>query len=312
VPPPQASAGAPAPAIPQAVERAVASHFDDPRAALAAAFGVFLSAAVDDPLIKAIVSGEGGDGLLALVTTHGGPVLQRATERLAAFLAVGWPQVPLSEAQVLAECVVRLAISHAALPSGPADLTAAAVARVLGPYVDRLLTEASDGAPSLRRRRVARQHDKRRRQQSLRSERAHERRGLWGDDAGPGRMHVQLASQVGQCRSHQCRATPEVDELPTGKDLPRGQRDGSLISQVQRGCHDVRRRRYVIDRADDCEVRQRRKQSAMYLAVAVEMRGRWHQAQACTPGRDVDDPNPQKMGGRRRLQESFPDRFQHV
>ncbi|MCW2746008.1 MAG: Transcriptional regulator, TetR family [Mycobacterium sp.] len=131
-----------------AVERAVASHFDDPRAALAAAFDVFLSAAADDPLIKAIVSGEGGDGLLALVTTHGGPVLQRATERLAAFLAVGWPQVPLSEAQVLAECVVRLAISHAALPSGPADLTAAAVARVLGPYVDRLLTEASEGPPS--------------------------------------------------------------------------------------------------------------------------------------------------------------------
>jgi AcrR family transcriptional regulator len=126
-----------------AVERAVAAHPDHPRRALAAAFDVFLTAAADDPLVRTIVSGDGSDGLLALVTTHGGPVLESATERLAGFLAAAWPRLALSDAHLLAESVVRLAISHAALPSGPAPLTAEAVAEVLGPYMDEALARAA-------------------------------------------------------------------------------------------------------------------------------------------------------------------------
>lgn len=125
-----------------AVEHAVTSNADDPRAALAAAFDVFLTAAADAPLIKAILSGDGTDELLALVTTHGGPVLERATERLAALLDGNWPQVPVEDTRLIAECVVRLAISYAALPAGPAHLTAASVARLLGPYVDLVLARS--------------------------------------------------------------------------------------------------------------------------------------------------------------------------
>ncbi|MBA2763196.1 MAG: hypothetical protein H0U42_00720 [Thermoleophilaceae bacterium] len=38
---------------------------------------------------------------------------------------------------LLAESVVRLAISYATLPKGPATMTAASVARLLGPYLER-------------------------------------------------------------------------------------------------------------------------------------------------------------------------------
>ncbi|HEV7466821.1 MAG TPA: TetR family transcriptional regulator [Candidatus Dormibacteraeota bacterium] len=122
-----------------AVESALSSRAADPRAALVAAFEVFLGAAAGHPLIRAIVSGDGNDGLLALVTTQGGPVLGLATERLAALLAASWPQLDAARARLVADCLVRLAISHAALPGGTAEATAAAVGEVLGPYLERVV-----------------------------------------------------------------------------------------------------------------------------------------------------------------------------
>ena len=121
------------------VQAAIAEHRDDPTAALAAAFETFLGAAAENPMVRAIVSGEGADDLLPLVTTQGEPVLARATERLGAFLEANWPQVGAEQAQLLAECTVRLAISYAALPSSPAGMTGASVAALLGPYVDQAL-----------------------------------------------------------------------------------------------------------------------------------------------------------------------------
>ncbi|HEY2705890.1 MAG TPA: TetR family transcriptional regulator [Candidatus Dormibacteraeota bacterium] len=122
-----------------AVEAAVTARAPDPRAALTAAFEVFLGAAAGHPLIRAIVSGDGNDGLLALVTTQGGPVLGLATNRLAALFTASWPQLEAARARLVADCVVRLAISHAALPGGPADATAATVGEVLGPYLEQVV-----------------------------------------------------------------------------------------------------------------------------------------------------------------------------
>ncbi len=121
------------------VEAAVRAHLDEPARALSAAFDAFLAAAADDPLVRGIVSGESGGELLPLVTTQGQPVLEHATERLAAFLGEGWPAMAPEQAQLLAECVVRLAISHAALPSGPAGMTADSIATLLGPYLEGVL-----------------------------------------------------------------------------------------------------------------------------------------------------------------------------
>lgn len=123
------------------VEGAVEDNLHDPATAIAAAFDVFLTAAADNPLVAAVVSG-GDDSLLPYVTTQGEPVVAQATERLAAVISAGWPRVDKQAIDLLAECVVRLAISFAALPTGPAGITADSVATLLGPYLERLVAEA--------------------------------------------------------------------------------------------------------------------------------------------------------------------------
>lgn len=122
-----------------AVRETILENRADARRAVEAAFALFLRAAAERPLIRAIASGDGSDGLLALVTTDGGPVLGIATENLADVMHTGWPQASAADTRLLAETVVRLAISHAALPTGAPEDTAAAVARLLGPFVDRVL-----------------------------------------------------------------------------------------------------------------------------------------------------------------------------
>jgi AcrR family transcriptional regulator len=122
-----------------AVEEAVRARSADPRAALAAALEVFLSAAATHPLVRAISASEDGDELLPLVTTRGGPVLGGVTEQLAALMAATWPGLPQADAGHLADALVRLAISHAALPSASPRATAAAIARIVGPHIDELL-----------------------------------------------------------------------------------------------------------------------------------------------------------------------------
>lgn len=126
-----------------AVEQAVMAHRDDAPAALAAAFDVFLTAAAENPLVRTIVGGEGAAQLLALFTTQGQPLVESATERLRGVLRAGWPLVSEADAELLSECLVRLAISYAALPNGPASMTASSVATLLGPYIERLIADAT-------------------------------------------------------------------------------------------------------------------------------------------------------------------------
>jgi AcrR family transcriptional regulator len=130
------------------VEEAVRAHLDDPHAALCAAFEVFLDAAAENQLIQTVLAGDGSDGLLALFTTHGAPVLALATERLAAILTYGWPQVDVAELRLLADALVRLAISHVTAPRDPPARTAASITRLLTPSVEQML--ASAGARTAR------------------------------------------------------------------------------------------------------------------------------------------------------------------
>ena len=126
-----------------AVEQAVREHLDDPPTALSAAFEVFLTAAAEDPLLRTLLSGEATYSLLPLLTTQGEPVVARATERLCAIILSGWPIVQQADALLLAECLVRLAISYAALPAGPTGMTAASVTTLLGPFIERVLAKAA-------------------------------------------------------------------------------------------------------------------------------------------------------------------------
>ena len=120
-----------------AIEGALDAHRDDPIAALTAAFGLFLGAAAEDPLIRAAIAGTGE--MLPFVTTQGRPLVQGAAERLCAAILARWPQVSPHDAALLAECLVRLAISYVALPVGPAGMTASSIAELLGPYIERAL-----------------------------------------------------------------------------------------------------------------------------------------------------------------------------
>jgi AcrR family transcriptional regulator len=122
-----------------AIEGALDAHLDDPRAALSAAFGLFLTAAAEDPLIRAAIAGDGE--MLPFVTTHGQTLVQSAAARLCEAIAARWPQAPQHDAALLSECVVRLAISYATLPIDPAGMTASSIAELLGPYIDRALNE---------------------------------------------------------------------------------------------------------------------------------------------------------------------------
>jgi AcrR family transcriptional regulator len=122
-----------------AVEQAVRAHLDDPHAAVAAALEVFLVSAGEDPLVRMLLSDDGTGGMLPLVTTQSMPVVAWASARIAAVIEEGWPQAPPADARLLAEHLVRLAISHVTVPTSDPHATAEAVGRLLGPFIDHAL-----------------------------------------------------------------------------------------------------------------------------------------------------------------------------
>ena len=130
----------------RSVEGAIDAHLDDPKAALTAAFGLFLHAAAADPLIRAAIAGDGE--MLPFVTTQGQPLVVHAAESLRGAILARWPQVAEHDAALLAECLVRLAISYATLPVGSAGMTASSVAELLGPYIDHARQLDRGGASS--------------------------------------------------------------------------------------------------------------------------------------------------------------------
>jgi AcrR family transcriptional regulator len=121
------------------VEAAVREHLDDPHAAVGAALEAFLRAAGEDPLVRILLSDDGTGGMLPFVTTQGMPVVQWATARLAVTIQEGWPQAPPDKTALLAESLVRLAISYITAPGGPPEETARQAGELLGPFIDRAL-----------------------------------------------------------------------------------------------------------------------------------------------------------------------------
>jgi AcrR family transcriptional regulator len=118
-------------------ERAIAAHPEDPRAAIEEALRTFLEEARHNRLVASMTS-QPDDGLLALVTTEGA-VVAAATDRLAAHIERIWTGVDAKAIRRVTETVVRLGISHAALPAGSPGETARAIAAVLGPHLDDLV-----------------------------------------------------------------------------------------------------------------------------------------------------------------------------
>lgn len=132
----------------RAIEDAIVSAGGDPERTLRHAFTVFLETIADDPLALAVLSGEDDDGLLMLVTTQGAPVLQIAGSRLGGAIQRVWPQADPADVEIFSEHLVRLAISHAALPGPDPRVTADAVAAVLTPFAEQALQRGSEARNS--------------------------------------------------------------------------------------------------------------------------------------------------------------------
>jgi len=122
-----------------AVDAAVLEHRADPRTAVGAALQTFLLTAGEDPLVRILLSDDGAGGMLPFVTTQGMPVVQWATARLTATIEAGWPQAPAPKVALLAESLVRLAISYVTAPSEAPEATAAKAGELLGPFIDEAL-----------------------------------------------------------------------------------------------------------------------------------------------------------------------------
>jgi AcrR family transcriptional regulator len=121
------------------VEDAVREHLDDAHAAVGAALDTFLRTAGEDPVVRMMLSDDGTGGMLPFVTTQGMPVVLWATARLSIVIQEGWPQAPVEKTQLLAESLVRLAISYITAPTNSSEATAAAARELLGPFIDQAL-----------------------------------------------------------------------------------------------------------------------------------------------------------------------------
>jgi len=66
-------------------------------------------------------------------------VVQWASGRLTAVIEECWPQARARDANLLAESLVRLAISYVTAPSDSPEKTAAQASELLGPFIDKAL-----------------------------------------------------------------------------------------------------------------------------------------------------------------------------
>jgi AcrR family transcriptional regulator len=118
------------------VTEAVRANADDAHRALRIAFDLFLRLASDEPVVRLIVE-DAEEGELHRLLTGLGQALAGA--RVAALIREVWPQVGADDARLLADTLVRLAISHALLPGADAGAVASGIGRMLAPFVDELL-----------------------------------------------------------------------------------------------------------------------------------------------------------------------------
>jgi hypothetical protein len=114
----------------------VRANADDAHRALRSAFTLFLQLASDEPVVRIIVQHAEGGELHQLLTGLGRSL---ASDRIAALIPEVWPQVGADDARLLADTLVRLAISHALLPTDDPGEVARGVGRMLAPFVDQLL-----------------------------------------------------------------------------------------------------------------------------------------------------------------------------
>jgi hypothetical protein len=83
-------------------------------------------------------TGEAKPDLLRIVTTDSGPLIERASERLAETFRRSWIQAPEADAAIFARSVVRIALSYVSMPPASDRDDAQDLASLLAPFVDAI------------------------------------------------------------------------------------------------------------------------------------------------------------------------------
>ncbi len=121
------------------LEQVVTANSADLTRALLATVERFLELAADHPMVRAMVASAGADDLRTMVSTPAGePLMVGASVRLAAIIRSTWPSIPAPSVEAASEVLVRLAISHATVPTGTPAEAAARLATAIGPFLDQL------------------------------------------------------------------------------------------------------------------------------------------------------------------------------
>ncbi|WP_433685579.1 TetR/AcrR family transcriptional regulator [Nocardia sp. CA-119907] len=121
------------------VGSAIDGNIHDPRAAFEEGLRDFFEAAAADPLVRSLVAGEVKLDLLRLITLDAEPLLEHATARLSIAFQHSWVQATATESDVLAQALVRIALSYIPTPPAPGRNAPAELSAVFSPYVEAIL-----------------------------------------------------------------------------------------------------------------------------------------------------------------------------
>lgn len=130
----------------EGVEAAIRAKADDPRGAIEVALEQFLVVAGQDPMIAVLLSDDGTGGMLPFVTTRAVPMIAWVSDRIGSVIVETWPRMGAEDAGLIAENLVRLAISYVTAPTEPREATVARVNRLIGPFIDQALAQSTVSA----------------------------------------------------------------------------------------------------------------------------------------------------------------------
>ncbi|MDD7942587.1 TetR family transcriptional regulator [Actinomycetospora lutea] len=101
---------------------------DDVYRAWVEAVRTTLDTVARDPLLRVLLTGQGAEDLLPLLTSEAEPLITAARDRAAAFLQRRRPELDAATASAAAEIAARLTISHVVLPLHAPDVVADQIA----------------------------------------------------------------------------------------------------------------------------------------------------------------------------------------
>ncbi|WP_341254585.1 TetR family transcriptional regulator [uncultured Dietzia sp.] len=99
----------------------------------------FLLSSRNDPLVRALLTGDIKPDLLRLITTEAGPLIERATEVLTPALSDSWMRIEEAQARLAASIIARIGISFISLPPNDPDQLASGLTEVLAPYLQKVI-----------------------------------------------------------------------------------------------------------------------------------------------------------------------------